>query len=68
MNPNVCRHSSFPADNTALVTERRDLVVPHDFPWPSVDGGYKPSAERIVAVPSEVARQLFLNRWIDLRQ
>lgn len=51
------------ADNVALVTERRDLVAPHAWPWKVDERGFEPHPQRIEPLDPEVARALFLERF-----
>lgn len=54
------------ADNVALVTERRDLVAPHTYPWKEDERGYDPLALPIDPLCPRAARWLFLARFVEL--
>lgn len=71
----VCRKFGLPyktppsvkrADLVALATEKRDLMPFDPVPWPILDG-VSPSARPITPLPPRLARELFLNRYHQLR-
>jgi uncharacterized protein len=53
------------ADRIALITERRDLIVKHDWQWTEDELGILADSRPIVAWPPEVARQEFIQRWTE---
>ena len=54
------------ADNVALMTERRDLLVPSPHSWDSDGTDCAPDSEKIVPLPPSVARRRFLQRFSNL--
>jgi len=54
------------ADMVALATERRDLVIEHDWRWVIDRERVKPAVARIAPLEHREARQLFLERFEDL--
>ncbi len=54
------------ADNTALVTERRDLVRHTDHKWVVEEMGYRPRTQRVISMPADEAKWLFLARYREL--
>jgi hypothetical protein len=54
------------ADRRALVTERRDLLLPSEHPAWNWTAGYEPAGERIRALLPERATALFLCRYHQL--
>ena len=54
------------ADRVALLTERRDLLPPSPEPWAEDILGIEPDAHRIRPVQPQIARDMFLERLVDL--
>jgi len=52
------------ADLALLMTERRDLMPPHDDVW--FDGQIQPLPQRIIPMTSEAARSMFFHRFAQL--
>lgn len=53
------------ADRIALATERRDLTLPSNRPWGSLDG-VSPLPEPITPLPPAEAREAFRTRYFEL--
>lgn len=53
------------ADNRALMTERRDLLITTDHVW-SGQTKFPPFSKRIEPMPPQIAEHLFLNRFQEL--
>jgi hypothetical protein len=59
------------ADDTVLLTEKRDLVVPHDFVWTDVHianggKGLQPLVRHINPVGPDMAKTMFVNRFLEI--
>lgn len=54
------------ADRRALLTERRDLQVPHGWAWNEDKAGLQPCPEPLYCWPQEAAREAFLDRFRTL--
>ena len=56
------------ADMVALLTEKRDLIVPHPWPWDVEKEGLKPSTIwNCPCLSAHEAKAMFLSRFYELR-
>lgn len=54
------------ADRIALVTERRDLIAPHEWQWTEDELGFLPDPDPVAPLEPTEARRAFLARFDEL--